>query len=535
MFDPQMVPGSQQIPFKQEMFGPVATSSTHLFVGRTGRARLTFLGIQAIHIAILLLFGNEVSPILLGASAIVSLLVYGWLLKSELTAVKTAISPFILYLCTAMLVVGASPLWAAAVYYEGFHDVFMFGRFDATNSLMQGHKILLLGDWLFIAGYSLLASRVSAAEPIPPIRRTAFITNAALFLIVLGWSLEIGVHLGIDPSGLGNWYKTFAKFSGPAGLLMLLYVRRHSVGTERHLYLSLILACFSVEIVLALRSYMKQEAIMVLLPLVIALFSQVTKIGSDGRSRLRWSVLMIASVVLIFVALILFPFNEMRRADSWYGKERIENPDTVPYLIEAAEGSVPGTSSFARLHQFPDGGFWSFFERHAYLRSCGWSYQYVLQNGHTRGEFLRDGLVALIPRAVWPDKPMIAAGRKIAVMLGQARDIESATTSTDAGSMAGALYLNYGLLSLIIGMFVNGALLFLVWNWIATDILINPFAALTAMMLYVAAGRYFASAADGNIAFYITIFVLYLPLVLITRRPVRGREGAGPVTARMPV
>jgi hypothetical protein len=143
-------------------------------------------------------------------------------------------------------------------------------------------------------------------------------------------------------------------------------------------------------------------------------------------------------------------------------------------------------------------------------------------------------MVALIPRAVWPDKPMIAAGRKIAVMLGQARDVETATTSTDAGSMAGALFLNYGWTSLVIGMFGNGALLCLLWRWTARYILINPFAALTAMMLYVAAGRYFASAADGNIAFYITIFVLYLPLVYLTK-PLFGDKGISqPAAAGIP-
>jgi hypothetical protein len=498
------------------------------------KARLTFLAIQAAHILVIWMFADTVRPLLLGLSGLCCIGIYGWLLNREISSGEIIVSPFTVYLCAAIFVLGTSSIWAAAVYAGGFYEVFMFGRYDVSESLMQGHVLLLLGDWLLIAGYTTASSRIQISQITAPAGAIGRITAFALLLIMTGWALEMGTYFGFDPSGLGNWYKTFANFSGPAGLLMLLYARGQVAGAGRQLYVILIVFCFSLELFLSLRSYMKQATVQILLPVVLYLFSQMKKRGTDGQTRLNWQALGIAAVVGIFVALILFPFNEMRRADSWYGKVRLENPDAMPYLIEAAEGSIPGTSSFAKLHQFPDSGFWSFFERHAYLRSCGWSQQYVIQNGHTSGEFLRDGLVALIPRAVWPDKPMIAAGRKIAVMLGQARDVETATTSTDAGSMAGALYLNYGMPCLIIGMFVNGGLLCLLWSWIARDILINPFAALTAMMLYVAAGRYFASAADGNIAFYITIFVLYLPLIYLTKPLFRDKGISLPRTAGIP-
>jgi hypothetical protein len=90
--------------------------------------------------------------------------------------------------------------------------------------------------------------------------------------------------------------------------------------------------------------------------------------------------------------------------------------------------------------------------------------------------------------------------------------------------MAGALYLNWGLASLVIGMLVNGILLAAVWSGIRADMLINPAAATAALMLYTEAGRSFASAADANIAFYVTFGIFYLPVLFATRAVFRRRN-----------
>ena len=483
-------------------------------------ARIAFLLCQAFNVFIVWMFADTVRPVLLAASGVFSLCAYGWLLRAELVWTKTAISPFVLYLCTASLVLGASPIWAAFVYARGFFEVFMFGRYDATENVLHGHSILLLGDWLLIAGYTLADSRGRKVSPTLPSHvgtLSSYPAIAAILLLIMGWVFEAAVRGGLDPSNLGNWYKTFAKYSGPAGLLMLLFCRLRASGTERQVYLALIVGGFAIEIALAFRSYMKQEAIQVMLPVVILLASQLMTRREDGRMHPKWPLVLGGGAIAIFVVLILFPFSQMRRADSWFEKERLESPDALPYLAQALRGAVPGSATFAEIHRFPDAGLWAFLDRHGYLKSAGWSYQYVERYGHINGEFIWDGLTALVPRVVWPEKPMISAGRKVAVMLGQAADVESATTASDAGAMAGAMYLNWGMVCVVVAMFLNGVLLCLFWRFMASDVLINPFAALTAMLIYVNSARFFASATDANIGFYCTILILYLPLIHFTR------------------
>ena len=491
------------------------------------RARLIFLGLQAIHIICFWAYVGQVQAVLLAASGILCICLYSYLLKVEIVSGGIAISPFVLYLCAALLIIGVGPAWAALVYWEGLYGTFMYGRYDVSANLMEGHALLLLGDWFLIAGYTAVAKWRGSPNQITEPARGNSIAAIALLTIAVGGVLEIGFYLGLDFSAFGSWYKIVSRYSGPAGLLMLLFLLSRTVGPRRQTLLVLIILCLALNLSLALRSNMKQETMVVLLPVLVFLFSNLRK-AKDGRPRLNWPVVVISGVIGVFVVMILFPFNELRRNYIWEGRVRMEAPNPVPFLMEAFRAAVPGSPSFAMMHEFPETGFWSFLSRHAYLISSGWSSHYVAQQGHIDGEFLRDGLVGLIPRALWSDKPMVSAGRKVAVMIGQAQDVESATTSTDAGSMAGALYLNFGFPCLIIGMFVNGALLCLIWSWVAPDILINPFAALTAMMLYVAAGRYFASAADGNIAFYVTLLVLYVPLIYATKRMFRGPEPPTP-------
>jgi hypothetical protein len=487
------------------------------------RKRLIFLGFQGVHLLALLSLGSTVRPVVLGLSGVLCVVAYGWLLKAEvLAAGREIVSPFVLYLCAAVLILGLSPTWAAFAYAGGFYETFAYGRFDVSGNLMDGHRLLLFGDWLLIAGYAATAKWQREDRPCIMPAATVRVAQSAIVLILVGWALEIAALLGVGLGGLGNFYKAFAYYSGPAGLLMLLYARFHAAGSLRPILLAVILGCFAIELALAFRSNMKQAAMQVVLPFVIVLVGQVIE-KRNGRIRLNFPVLAMGAVICAFVTLILFPFNEMRRAHAWEGRTRIETPPALPFLIEALHAAVPGTPEFADLHQFPETGFWSFLSRHAYLIGSGWAYQHVDNSGHVEGEFLRDGLISLVPRLVWSDKPMISGGRKITVMLGQAQDVESAMTSTDAGSMAGALYLNWGFPSLVIGMFVNGVVLSLLWTRIRPDMLINPFAAVTAMLLYVAAGRFFANALDGNLAFFVTIAIFYLPLIMLTRAVFRGR------------
>ena len=117
------------------------------------RTRLIFLALQGVHILALFSAGSTVRPVLLGISGLLCICAYAWLLQSELIGTGTdVVSPFVLYLCVALLVVGASPIWTAFAYANHFYELFSHGRFDVTDNLMDGHRLLVLGDWLHALG-----------------------------------------------------------------------------------------------------------------------------------------------------------------------------------------------------------------------------------------------------------------------------------------------------------------------------------------------------------------------------------------------
>ena len=76
------------------------------------------------------------------------------------------------------------------------------------------------------------------------------------------------------------------------------------------------------------------------------------------------------------------------------------------------------------------------------------------QNGRTLGLFF----VAFVPRLFWPEKPEITLGKWITETYGSGGHIQSYT----GPSFIGDLYLNFGLISVVIGMLVMGALLRLI-------------------------------------------------------------------------
>lgn len=88
----------------------------------------------------------------------------------------------------------------------------------------------------------------------------------------------------------------------------------------------------------------------------------------------------------------------------------------------------------------------------------------VAKNGQYNGKASEPLLVAIIPRAIWPDKPTIALGQWFALeMTGAQKDSGSPVNSVNM-SVPGELYLDFGWLGVAIGSLLFGAFYPLVWN-----------------------------------------------------------------------
>lgn len=487
--------------------------------------RRNYLIAQAIHLLVLILFVSESKGQVIIASGIINIFLYSWLFKSELPQSRKLLpSPLLIYVMAGIIIQGLAPIWAGAAMLGGHSQPFWHGRFNVASELLSGHIILGVGDWMLVGGYTLGAwlypgKKDGDSVPIKDVRGTAIaLICVGLFAGLLD---RAGFSLGDYVSGL----KMFDQFAVPAGMLMLLFAGNFASATDRRANLWLALLVLAVQLPISLTSNMKQQTMVAIYPFVIYILAQIKWNFSVGRPP--WLLLFAGLGVVWAVSFVLFPFSQLRRDDLWVGRQRLEKvPDALPYLAEALQASIPMSKSFNKLHEFPESGFWKFFKRHSYSKGAAWSYCYATYNGDQNNEFIKDGFIAVIPRLLWPDKPIISPGRKIAVLLGQAKNFEDATTATDSGAMAGALFLNGKWPCVILGMFVNGLLLQVIWQRVRLASLLNPFAVMCIMMIYVSTGRFFGSSTDGNVSFYVTIAVVYAPLIWLygSAVPLKLRE-----------
>jgi hypothetical protein len=90
----------------------------------------------------------------------------------------------------------------------------------------------------------------------------------------------------------------------------------------------------------------------------------------------------------------------------------------------------------------------------------------VEKNGHYNGRASFPLLAALVPRALWPDKPNIELGAWFALEIGAASisPITGRANNSVNMTIPGELYLDFGWIGVIIGCILFGALLGAFWN-----------------------------------------------------------------------
>ncbi len=223
--------------------------------------------------------------------------------------------------------------------------------------------------------------------------------------------------------------------------------------------------------------------------------------------------MLVIAAILLFCISVLFTYSNMRRGVFWQMKGVLmaKRPDVFPFLLPAIKASIPGTQEFSENQVFPRGGVWHFLARNEFVGSSGWAYSHVQQSGTNDGKFIRDVPSNLIPRVLWAGKPKVSRGREIAVLLGQAKSWESATTATGL-SMAACLYWGWGYPCVVVGMFLNGMLLFMAWKVFSPSINVNPISTLICVSLFVKGIRWCEGAFDGQAVYYVLVFAVFLPL-----------------------
>jgi hypothetical protein len=476
--------------------------------------RRNFLILQACHILIYAGIGWTNTPVLIAASGLITMLFYALLLRDEFRRSNWPITPLLAYCITALLRTGAGSAYLALMMTMGFSAHFI--RFSVEDYVGNAHLLLMVGDWFLIAGYCIVNSRERPGQRDPgrPGGSAArSLIQAGLCMIVLSWGIR-WAKSEFQLDQLGQLTGVLQDAAFPAGLLLVCIGLTKERGDHRGLVVLITSVFFGIQVVLALRSYLKQDTVRTLLPLIVFLIEQM-RVNGIGR-RIGWRPILGLSLITYFVVMVLCSYSELRRRYFDFADDgrAIGDVAVVPSLVTAFASSVPGTPQFSEINQFPDRGFWGFFVRNEWTSAAAWSLSEVDAGYGNDLNGIWFGMQAVVPRIFWPNKPVYQPGRDLAVVLGQARDADEATTNTGLG-LAAALYWDGGPATLVMGMMINGMLMALMWRFIQRHVLRNPFATITYFTLLLESLRWFEGIFDGGVSFHTYNFVVLLPLAFL--------------------
>ncbi len=366
-------------------------------------SKALFLIFQAFNIAAFSLYADGVQLVPLVLSGMATLLLYGSFVYGLILRTEWSVSPIMLYMTTALFRSGIAPIFIAAAYLLGFSREMFFVYFDPQEYIGKGYLLLLTGEWVFLAGYFFIepkVRRLSLKCSFNIMGNPQWILKTGLYFISLAWILRILYSFDLEFASIGRIVSIFRTYSSPAGILFILLSLREQSGFKKQKTIFTITLLIIAEVTYTLQSYMKQDMIVILLPLFVYYVSQI----NISRIRPKISFMRILPIAFLayFIIIVLFPYSQIRRPEFWKGTTFVTNVKVIPYLTEALSASIPGTATFKNVHKFPDKGVWTFFARNEWITPAAWAVRQVQREGDIAGRTIKYGLAATIRRIVWP-------------------------------------------------------------------------------------------------------------------------------------
>ncbi len=484
-----------------------------------------FLFYQLLHIALAIIFfallqQTEPNGLLLFISGVINIVIYTRLILNELRFAKVSINPIWFYLGMSIMRLGVGTLYTALILWSGDYWVIQLGRVDAIMHLVEGHLLLLLGDYFFIAGFfwSRNLWGRQQQEAVHYIDMQLQIYKAGLVIVIFAFGIRVAQAF-TTLSGFGQVVGYITDYGIPAGVFLMLSScrKRHKALVHPEMLLSLVF--LAANVVSGLSSYMKSDLLISLLPIVFLLFD-VDSTPSDryrGRRLSAKKIFGIAMLAYLFL-FVVSGYSEIRRIGFWKNMPTSAvtishefAPDILPDLLKSLTGAIPGTDAFSEIHHYPASGAWHLIKRFSVTSWGATSIKLVDMKGFREDSFVSAVVLSVTPRILFPDKPKIIWGKELAVELGQARSIATATTAT-ALTMQGFLYWWGGYAYVILFTLLSGLTFAFVYGLFINDWQINPVSALVIMMLAYDGFHWKEGDVLAGFPQYLYILIVFLPL-----------------------
>ena len=343
------------------------------------------------------------------------------------------------------------------------------------NVYFIGTSLISIGNIVTLGKIGTSANKTSAYASIPDIPEGNFIWCIGCTCAFIGYELFsdfsfASIAFDFDKSKvkmiyyvllfIGIFYPVIASallFLGSmlkllylAGSIGVMYFARLWISEENNKYRNYAIVLYVVQTYLALEhAYLRFE---VILPTLVFLVGYLIGYGSL-RGLLSYRVVPFIVVIVCFMSI----FQTLGKGRGNFGVVISEEYLTAPTDAEQDNNSVD-------VYAEEENNSGGFFDRSSIIAQTSTCVRLVRRNGFYNGVASYPILVALIPRFLWPDKPLIMIGQWFAVETGTAILTNGSANNSINMTIPGELYLDFGWLGVFFGCIFFGGFISTLWN-----------------------------------------------------------------------
>jgi len=292
----------------------------------------------------------------------------------------------------------------------------------------EAARIWCISSILFIMGYQFVLKKSLPAIDFE-LKKKIIIQNLFWLLLIVNALSLIGYGINLKGTQVGRIF-------GMVNSIGILFYARLWAKEDNKTYRFYALSLFIVETYIALTtSFLRFELILPTFYLFAGYF-----IGK-GHVRYIFSYRIIPLLLIIMIFSSVFSSLQSNRANfiSVFSEENSQNA-----VNENSSALLDRSANVAQITNIVN---------------------LVKRNGFYNGRASAPIITALIPRAIWPDKPLIQLGIWFALEIGAAYKAENGRVNNSINmTVAGELYLDFGWLGVALGSFLFGAFIGLLWN-----------------------------------------------------------------------
>ena len=279
----------------------------------------------------------------------------------------------------------------------------------------------------FIMGYNWTKDRALPSIAVE-IKKRKILQN--LFWILIALNLLTIVGYGVNLRG-----NQFGKIFGLLNSISILFFARLWAKENNKTYRSYALILFVIETYIALiSSFLRFELILPTFYLFAGYF-----IGK-GDIKIIFTYRIIPLLVVIAIYASVFTSLQNNRSNFI----SVFNEDGTTSQNENSSALLDRSANLAQLTNIVN---------------------LVKRNGFYEGRASAPIVTALIPRALWPDKPLIQLGAWFALEIGVAyKGVGGRSNNSINMTVAGELFLDFGWAGVLIGSLLFGAFFAVLWN-----------------------------------------------------------------------